>query len=130
LPWSGEKPPYGFTRSSDPTWLPQPGNWSDLSVESEQGVSTSTLKLYEFSLSIRTDFSGNVEFIESGDPDVMLFKRDNGIHVAANTGGADYQLPEFLQVAEVILDSEMVKELGDKTEVLPPNCARWFRVIT
>jgi alpha-glucosidase len=130
LPWSGEYPPYGFTEPGCSTWLPQPDNWSDLSVESEQGKSTSTLNLYESSLRIRAHFSGDVEFIPSGRLDVLIFTRDNGIHIAVNTGSADYQLPDFLRAAEVLLDSEMVNTLGDKTQVLPPNCARWFRVVT
>lgn len=37
MPWSGDEAPYGFSKNSyNPTWLPQPTNWKDLTVESQQ----------------------------------------------------------------------------------------------
>jgi alpha-glucosidase len=130
LPWTASSAPYGFTESESATWLPQPDHWSQLSVEAEDFDAASTLNLYRASLDQREQFRGEVRFIDSGDSEVMIFARDNGIHMAVNTGLEAYSLPEFLLEAEIMLDSEVVKILGDKTEVLPPNCARWFRVFT
>ncbi len=130
LPWSGKQPPYGFTESTHPTWLPQPSGWAELTVSAEQGQPRSTLSLYSRSLKLRTQFTGAAKFIESGDPTVMIFHRDHGIYCAINTGEREYVLPEFLGTAEVLLDSENVKASGDKTEVLPPDCARWFHILT
>jgi len=130
LPWRGSQSPYGFTDSSNQTWLPQPRDWSELTVEWEQRQPTSTLSLYEKSLKLRAHFTGAVSFVESSNPDVMIFHRDNGIYIAVNTGSGEYLLPEFLLEAEVLLDSETVNASGDKTSVLSPDCARWFRIIT
>ncbi len=130
LPWCGIEPPYGFTESGVHTWLPQPNDWAELTVEFEQNQPDSTLKLYERSLKLRTKFTGEVSFVEFADPDVMIFARENGIHIAVNTGSGECLLPDFLHEAEVLLDSETVNASGDKTGVLPPDCARWFRVIT
>ena len=130
LPWNGNQPPYGFTESAHSTWLPQPDDWSELTVRSEQDQPSSTLSLYSNSLKLRAQFSGTTHFIQSEDPNVMIFRREHGIYVAVNTGTSEYVLPDFLQTGEVILDSETVQASGDKTEVLPPDCARWFRVTT
>ncbi len=130
LPWSGKQAPYGFTDSMNPTWLPQPSDWAELTVSAEQDQPRSTLSLYSHSLQLRAQFSGAVGFIESGDPAVMIYHRDEGIVIAVNTGAGEYLLPEFLRAAEVLLDSESVEASGDKTEVLPPDCARWFRIPT
>ena len=130
LPWSGNQPPYGFTESVNPTWLPQPRDWAQLTVSSQQDQPSSTLSLYSQSLKLRAGFTGAASFMESGDSAVMIFHRDQGIYCVINTGNNEYLLPEFLQTAEVLLDSESVRALGDKTDVLPPDCARWFRVTT
>jgi hypothetical protein len=99
-------------------------------VSSQQDQPSSTLSLYSQSLKLRAGFTGAASFMESGDSAVMIFHRDQGIYCVINTGNNEYLLPEFLQTAEVLLDSESVRALGDKTDVLPPDCARWFRVTT
>lgn len=123
------QPPYGFTESMNPTWLPQPSDWAELTVSAEQGQPRSTLSLYSRSLKLRAQFTGDAKFIESGDSTVMIFHRDQGIYCVINTGKSEYLLPDVLRTAEVLLDSESVETSGDKTEVLPPDCARWFRIL-
>src|SRR5690606_32279940 len=56
LPWSGTAPPYGF--SSGESWLPQPDDWADLTVERQAADPSSTLSLYRRTLAIRRDLRG------------------------------------------------------------------------
>ena len=55
MPWSGTKPPYGFTPAGaeSPPWLPQPADWASLTVEAEAADTGSMLSLYRTALSIR-----------------------------------------------------------------------------
>ena len=52
IPWSGEKPPFGFSPddASAPPWLPQPAAWRELTVEAETGDERSMLELYRRAL--------------------------------------------------------------------------------
>ena len=36
LPWSGDRPPYGFCPDGVQPWLPQPPDWQDLTVEARR----------------------------------------------------------------------------------------------
>ncbi|MEV7191517.1 glycoside hydrolase family 13 protein [Streptomyces sp. NPDC093510] len=54
LPWSGERPPFGFGPvEGGPSWLPQPDSWKDLSVAAQTGVPGSTLEFYRRALAVR-----------------------------------------------------------------------------
>ena len=45
LPWSGVRPPYGFGTTA-PTWLPQPDDWAEFTVQAQDSDPSSTLTLY------------------------------------------------------------------------------------
>jgi alpha-glucosidase len=124
LPWSGNTPPYAFTESEKPTWLPQPIGWGSVTVEAEDADPTSTLNLYRTLVRDRKKLSGAVTFIDSGDSNVMIFARNEGFHCIINTGMNPYQLSNRFPRCEVMVSSDM--QLGDKNKVLPPNCAVWF----
>ena len=54
IPWSGDQPAYGFgPQGSAASWLPQPAEWADLSVEAQQSVDHSTLELSRSALMLR-----------------------------------------------------------------------------
>ncbi|WP_329561919.1 glycoside hydrolase family 13 protein [Kitasatospora sp. NBC_01266] len=56
LPWSGTAAPYGFgPTAGGPSWLPQPAEWAELSVEAQTGDPTSTLELYRSALAVRRE---------------------------------------------------------------------------
>ncbi len=124
LPWAGSSPPYAFTSSSEPTWLPQPLDWGNFTVATQESDPFSTLSLYRVSLQMRKNLSGPITFLESGDLGVLIFSRDNGFHCAINTGFDSYDMSQRFATAEVILSSDM--QLGDKNEFLTPNCCIWF----
>jgi alpha-glucosidase len=64
LPWSGNEPPFGFTRPGVQPWLPQPKEWRDLTAEAEDGDPASMLELYRSALRIRRATPG----LGAGDP--------------------------------------------------------------
>ncbi|HQY32392.1 MAG TPA: glycoside hydrolase family 13 protein [Actinotalea sp.] len=54
VPWSGERPPYGFSpEGSGPTWLPMPEGWAALTVEAQRADPGSMLHLYRDALAAR-----------------------------------------------------------------------------
>lgn len=58
LPWNGDRPPYGFSRSTGPPWLPQPDGWANLTVEAQLVDRDSMLALHRNAIRLRTEFSG------------------------------------------------------------------------
>ncbi len=124
LPWAGVSPPYAFTRSAHATWLPQPTGWESLTVEAENADPLSTVNLYRTLLHDRKNVIGPLTFVESGDPDVMIFSRDAGFYCAVNTGATPFPLNQLFPHCEVMVSSDM--QLGGKNHSLPPNCAVWF----
>ncbi len=57
IPWSGSSPSFGFGPGAA-SWLPQPPEWAELSVESETGVAGSTLELYRSALRVAAGRAG------------------------------------------------------------------------
>jgi alpha-glucosidase len=57
LPWSGDRPPYGFSppESAAPAWLPQPPGWGGHSAEAQSADGSSMLNLYRAALRLRRD---------------------------------------------------------------------------
>ena len=99
LPWSGDEPPFGFSpsdASADP-WLPQPPEWSDVTVERQEGDSGSTLELYRAALGIRRAHpalgDGALEWDESAPSGVLSFSRRPGFRCVVNLSGAPVSLP-------------------------------------
>lgn len=52
IPWSGATPSFGFG-PGEASWLPQPAQWSELSLEAERGVDGSTWEMYRAALALR-----------------------------------------------------------------------------
>ena len=53
MPWSGDRPPFGFSPDGVKTWLPQPDDWTELTVAAQTGRAESTLELYRSALALR-----------------------------------------------------------------------------
>ena len=58
LPWSGDRPPFGFTADGVAPWLPQPPGWSALTVAAQDADPASTLSLYRTALHLRRSLPG------------------------------------------------------------------------
>ncbi|MFE2479395.1 glycoside hydrolase family 13 protein [Streptomyces sp. NPDC001194] len=125
LPWSGERPPYGFGPAG--SWLPQPADWAPLSVAAQTGDPHSTLELYRAALELRRALPG------LGSPDagpltwlpapegVLLFTRP-GFACTLNSR------PEPLELASPgrpVLSSAPVETDG-RTVLLPADACTWW----
>ena len=123
IPWSGAKPPFGFSpegTDSQP-WLPQPESWADRSAEAQQGDPDSMLELYRSALRLRREHpalgEGDLHWQEAG-ADVLSFRRTPGFGCVVNLSGAAVPLPAH---DRVLLTSGPLD--GD---LLPPDTAAWL----
>jgi alpha-glucosidase len=124
LPWSGTRPPFGFSpagATAEP-WLRQPGRWTELTVEAEQKDPRSMLSLYRSMLVIRrenTDLvEGNLRWLASED-DVLSFARGERFVCVTNFSSHPIELPSG---CSLLLAS------ADLTEGrLPSDASAWLR---
>jgi alpha-glucosidase len=81
LPWSGPEPPFAFSPpgASAPPWLPQPKEWRDLTVESQDGDPAAMLELYRAGLRLRR------EHLTGGQPLTWLPARDGVLDFTRGT---------------------------------------------
>jgi len=128
LPWSGERPPFGFSPDGVQTWLPQPESWRALTVEAQEADPASTLNLYREALRVRRALDPDVplewwhDAVPAGTPgadDVLAFRRGDFACVV-NTGGSPVPLPVG---AELLLASGPLD--GGR---LAGNSTAWLRV--
>ncbi len=125
IPWEGPEPPYGFSTSPD-TWLPMPGNWGRLTVESQLEDPGSMLSLYRAAIEIRHAWSGpdtaSVDWY--GAPSGCLaFRRGDGVVCALNASTRSVPLPD----GDVVLASGPLASHPPTGAVLPPDTAVWLR---
>ncbi len=121
LPWSGDRPPYGF--STDPhTWLPMPADWGPLTVAAQERDAASTLALHREALAARRKepVLHNDEFAWVDGPSGSLaFRRGQDFVVVVNFSDSPAPLPP----GEIVLASSPVVDDG----ILPANTAVWLR---
>jgi alpha-glucosidase len=121
LPWSGSRPPFGF--STGEPWLPQPAAWSAYTVEAETGRPGSMLSLYRAALATRRTDPGlrgeQFHWLPS-DPGVLWFARADGFRCLANLSSSPIPLPPG---AHVILSSAA----GPESSTLAPDTTAWVR---
>jgi len=120
MPWEGEKPPFGFSRTSR-TWLPIPAEWAGLTVEAQVADPHSTFALYRHALRIRAThpaFRGRELEWYGAPAGCFAFRRkDGGLVCALNTSASPITLPP----GELLLSS--VPLIDGK---LPPDAAAWL----
>ena len=118
IPWSGQVPPFGFGPGDAQPWLPQPAEWSALTVEAESADPDSTLSFYRAALAARRTFAttagDQVELLDDGD-DVLAFRR-GPVTVVLNCGTEPVDLP----AGEVLMAS------GPVGAELPADTAVWL----
>ena len=118
IPWSGDQPSYGFgptTRS----WLPQPTEWAELSVERERGQADSTLAMYMSALAMRRHHTalgeGPLEWLEVGS-DVLVFRRGSdtqSVVCALNLGTSHHHLDPAWGIDVLMASGPDVIELDE-----------------
>ncbi|WP_051274937.1 glycoside hydrolase family 13 protein [Cellulomonas sp. URHD0024] len=126
LPWSGTSAPFGFSpdgATAEP-WLPQPADWSALTVEGQESDHTSTLHLYRDVLALRrsepTLGDGPLSWLDPLDTsdDVLAFARGDLVCVV-NLGDAPAPLPAHTDI--LLTSAPLVAGL------LPRDTAAWLR---
>jgi alpha-glucosidase len=126
LPWSGKEPPFGFGPAGA-SWLPQPADWAELTVERQETDPGSMLTLYRNALRLRRELpalgDGCLTWIEAGE-DVLAFRREPGFVCVVNVGDQPADLPrEALGgAARVLLTSGPTDDDGR----IPAATATWY----
>ncbi len=123
VPWSGNKPPYGFSPDdSAQPWLPQPTRWGPLTVQAQTGDPGSMLELYRAALRIRRESpalgEGTLRWV-SLTPGALSFERDPGFLCIVNISAQPIALPD---AAEVLLASGPLP----RERELPEDTAVWM----
>jgi alpha-glucosidase len=118
LPWSGTRPPYGFSATDVDTWLPMPKGWADVTAEAEQRRDDSTYKLIRAAIGLRRTLRlGSGEFGWLARDTDILHYRCGPLTVLLNTGSAPVPLP----AGKVLLSS------GPIVDAVPPDTAVWVQ---
>ncbi|SHG47989.1 glycoside hydrolase family 13 protein [Geodermatophilus nigrescens] len=118
LPWSGERPPFGFAPDGVAPWLPQPEGWRALTVAAQDADPSSTLSLYRAALRLRRELLGEqpLSWLDLGDG-VLAFSRGPAFRCVVNL--SDRAIP-LDGLGRVLLTS------GDVSAGLPPDTAAWL----
>jgi len=118
LPWAADGTSYGFGNGN--AHLPQPEWFSRYAVEVQDGVEGSTLELYRKALKLRRELqtAEELEWVETGNPEVLHFSRHGGWQSVTNFGTEPVELP----AGEVLLSSAPL-EAGK----LPGATTVWMR---
>jgi alpha-glucosidase len=121
LPWSAGGGSFGFGGAAH---IPQPEWFAQYSVEREDGDPASTLSLYRRALALRGELrtEERLEWVETGDPRVLAFRRPNGWVNVTNFGEEPFPLPEPLR-GEVLVGSVELEEEG----TLPGEASVWLK---
>jgi alpha-glucosidase len=119
MPWSGDRPPFGFSSASS-TWLPMPSAWRSLTVEAQDADPASMLSLYRAALRLRETsqaFEGESLQWLHGPADCLVFRRPGGLVCLVNLSEAPVPLPE----GHVLLASAAVSD-----GTVPVDAAVWL----
>jgi alpha-glucosidase len=122
IPWTGDRPPYGFSRNgATAPWLAQPGDWAALTVEAEDGDPSSMLMLYRDGLRLRRAApwgeATSIAWLESRE-EAFAFARGERFACLVNFGPDPVPLPHG---AEVLIASGKL-EGG----AVPRDTTVWF----
>ena len=86
LPWSGTRPPFGFSPGGSlaDTWLPQPADWAELTAAAQHGQRGSTLELFRQALRLRqihlAEAPADLHWL-AAPADVLAFRRGDVVCV-------------------------------------------------
>ena len=123
IPWTREGSSYGFGAGG--SWLPQPSEWADLSVQAQTGDPDSTLELYRSALAVRRaqpDLGAGdaVEWLRA--PEGVLAFRRGAFVCVANTGNEAVTTPAY---GRLLLASGEVAEADGEAKV-PADTTVWW----
>ncbi|MEV6230710.1 glycoside hydrolase family 13 protein [Saccharopolyspora shandongensis] len=121
IPWSGERPPFGF--SSADGWLPAPGEWAESTVAAQDARDGSVLRTYRDALALRRGNpalgDGALQWLDAPG-DVLAFHREPGFACAVNFGDSPVELD---LPGDLLLRSDGA---ADWSGTLPAATAIWL----
>ncbi|KRV47830.1 alpha-glucosidase [Wenjunlia vitaminophila] len=124
LPWSGDRPPFGYSpdgAAAEP-WLPQPEAWASLTPEAQQDDPDSMLELYRTALRVRREHpalgDGTLDWDDTAPVGVLSFSREPGFRCVVNLSPRAVELPSH---HEVLLTSGPLEDGR-----LPSDTAVWL----
>ncbi|TFV98513.1 glycoside hydrolase family 13 protein [Leifsonia flava] len=129
LPWRGTAAPFGFSpaQASSAPWLPQPDDWSALTVEAQEADPASMLRLYREALRIRRREEelgdGTLTWLDDaadGGSDVLAFTRGERFLCVTNLSATAVELPEH--------DSILLASTPLDGGLLPTDSTAWLRI--
>ena len=123
IPWTRTGSSYGFGDGG--SWLPQPPEWAELSVEAQTGDPGSTLELYRAALAVRREqpdlgAGASVTWLQAPEG-VLAFRRGEFV-CTANTTGASVRIPGYGRV--LIASGEV--SAGEEEFELPADTTVWW----
>ncbi|MBB2902462.1 alpha-glucosidase [Kineococcus radiotolerans] len=120
LPWSGDRPPFGFSPPGSPApALPQPAGWAALSAQAQDRDPASTLNLYRRVLHLRRALMAAADPLRWDEaPEGVLAYARGTTRVWVNFGPGDVELPAGVEV--------LVRSGPGPGGVLPVDTAAWF----
>jgi alpha-glucosidase len=129
LPWRGTAAPFGFSpaQASSAPWLPQPDDWTALTVEAQEADPASMLRLYREALRIRRREEelgdGTLTWLDDaagGGSDVLAFTRGERFLCVTNLSATAVELPEH--------DSILLTSTPLDGGLLPTDSTAWLRI--
>ncbi|MGN6574340.1 MAG: glycoside hydrolase family 13 protein [Nocardioides sp.] len=133
IPWSGEKPPFGFGPGDGQPWLPQPESWASLTVEEQQADPGSTLSYYRRLLATRREVAAGLDHevtVLRSAPGSLAFRRGPadgpGLVCVVACGSRPVRVSD--EAGDLLMTSGQALLTGPRGERrLPPDTAAWFR---
>ena len=126
LPWSGDRPPFGFSPAGSAArpWLSQPASWQALTVESQLRDPDSMLRLYQAAIAIRhaePDLGDGALTWLPSDDGVLAFARGGRFVNVTNLSTGPVPLPPH---AGLLLASAVVSD-----GMIPQDATVWLRPV-
>ena len=125
IPWEASAPAYGFSPTGA-AWLPQPEEWAVYARDRQEGVTGSTLALYEDALRLRRTRrlgAGAVEWLpEFARSSTVVAFSNRDVTVVANLGMRSVTLPE----GRVLLESAPTTIGANGKRMLPADATAWL----
>jgi alpha-glucosidase len=126
LPWTSDATTsFGFSPVPVEPWLPQPSSWGDLSVEKEAADPQSMLSWYRILLAHRPSLSGDLVWMETGNPDCLAFERD-GVLIVLNVGADAAELPAALVAGRTVM---LATQPDTTSQRLPSDACVWLSAV-
>lgn len=128
LPWSGSRPPYGFSDSPNAeTWLPQPGDWAEFTAKAESRDPDSTLSQYRRMLRLRHELPAFEDLdnamIEEVVPGVVRVMRGSDFTCLVNCTSQETRIAA---AGRILVASHENAAADGRFLTLPPAAGAWL----